>query len=257
MARSVEDLELGLDVLAGPDEWNRPAYRLELPPPRHQKLRDFRVAAWFHEDSAPINREVAALLEQAAKALASEGAQVDHEARPGFTFEKAIDCFNALIAAALAGEVPRDKIESAAAREGDDPVSVALRSRALRHRTWLGQNERRLQMRQRWHEFFRDFDAVLLPTMPTPAIRHDHSTPASARTIDVNGEKRSYFEQTLWVGLTGVAFLPATVVPVGLTSAGLPVGIQIAGPFLEDRTTLQLARHVEQVLGGFARPDGY
>jgi amidase len=257
LARTVEDLELGLDVLAGPDEWHRPGYRLELPPRRHESLRDFRVAAWFHEDAAPIDREVAALLEQAAKALAAGGARVDFEARPAFTFEKGIDCFARLLAAALAGEIPRQGIEAAAACVGDDPTSVALRQRALRHREWLGLNERRLQHRQRWHEFFKEWDAVLLPVLPTAAIPHDPSQPASERTIEVNGVHRPYFEQTLWAGLTGVVFLPATVIPVGLTADGLPVGIQIAGPFLEDRTTLALAGHLERILGGFQRPPGH
>ncbi|MBW2280746.1 MAG: amidase [Deltaproteobacteria bacterium] len=257
MARSVDDLELGLDILAGPDEWHRPAYRIDLPPARHESLDGFRVAAWFRESEAPIDDEVAALLEQAAKALAEGGARVDFEARPALTFEKAIDTFERLLAAALAGEIPRQGIESAAAVAGDDPVPRALRARALRHREWLSLNERRLQLRQRWHEFFKDHDAVLLPVLPTAAIPHDHSQPAAERTLEVNGQRRPYFDQTLWVGLTGVVFLPATVVPVGVTSEGLPVGIQIAGPFLEDRTTLALARHLERILGGFQRPPGY
>lgn len=257
MARTVEDLELGLDVLSGPDEWHRPAYRLELPPPRHETLGDFRIAAWFHEDQAPLDREVATLLEQAAKALAAAGARVNFEARPAIPFEKGLDTFGRLLAAALAGEIPRKQIEAVAAREGDDPTSVALRQRALRHREWLGLNERRLQQRQRWHEFFREWDAVLLPVLPTGAIPHDHSQPAAARTVEVNGERRPYFEQLVWMGLVGVAYLPASVVPVGITSEGLPVGIQIAGPFLEDRTTLALAGHLERLLGGFQRPPGF
>ena len=59
------------------------------------------------------------------------------------------------------------------------------------------------------------------------------------------------------MGLTGVVYLPSTVIPVGVTSEGLPVGVQIAGPFLEDRTTLALAGHLERILGGFTRPPGY
>ena len=51
-----------------------------------------------------------------------------------------------------------------------------------------------------------------------------------------------------------MAYLPATVVPIGLTRDGLPVGLQIAGPYLEDRTTLAIAREVERLLGGFQPP---
>jgi amidase len=59
-----------------------------------------------------------------------------------------------------------------------------------------------------------------------------------------------------WVALATVACLPATVVPVGRTPAGLPVGIQIVGPYLEDRTTLAVARRMEELLGGFVPAPG-
>ena len=47
MARTVTDLELGLSLLAGPNRWDSPAWRLELPPPRHHDLQGYRVAAWL------------------------------------------------------------------------------------------------------------------------------------------------------------------------------------------------------------------
>jgi amidase len=257
LARDVEDLELALDLLVGPDEWHSPAYRIELPPPRKRELSDYRIAAWFDEPSCPVDREVAALLEQAAKALAGTGARVDLDARPAFEFEKGVSNFQALLSAALAGGFSRDQLESLAAREGDDPVAVASRAAAIRHREWLSSNERRLQLRQRWHEFFQEWDAVLLPVLPTAAIPHDHSEPMALRTITVNGDSRPYADQMKWVGLVGAAYLPATVVPIGLTSDGLPVGVQIAGPFLEDRTTLDVGRGLYELMGGFRRPAGY
>jgi amidase len=60
-----------------------------------------------------------------------------------------------------------------------------------------------------------------------------------------------------WVGLATVAYLPSTVVPVGRTATGLPVGVQIVGPYLEDRTTLAVARCIEELLGGFVAPPGF
>ena len=141
------------------------------------------------------------------------------------------------------------------AAEGTTRLAYSEEDRAAR--AWLSANERRLQMRRKWHEFFKDWDAVLLPNLPTTAIPHDHSSPMGARRITVNGEQRPYGEQTLWVGLTGVAYLPATVIPAGTAADGLPVGLQIAGPFLEDRTTLDLGRRLSRRIGGFERPPGY
>ncbi|MAU50396.1 MAG: hypothetical protein CL499_04135 [Actinobacteria bacterium] len=59
-----------------------------------------------------------------------------------------------------------------------------------------------------------------------------------------------------WMGLTGVSWLPATVIPVGMID-GLPVGVQIAGPFLEDRTSLAVGRFLLKELGGFRKPEGF
>ncbi len=259
MARSVEDLELGLDILAGPDEWHAPGYRLELPPPRRERLADYRVAVWFEEASCPIDDAVRERLEAAVEALERAGATVDREARPDFTFDHATRVFGQLLGAAMCGGFGHDEIEELAVHgmHEDEEGSLAARWASQRHRAWLSANERRLQMRRKWHDFFRDRDAVLLPCLPTTAIPHDHSEPMGARRITVNGERRPYGEQTLWVGLTGVAYLPATVIPAGTAGDGLPVGLQIAGPFLEDRTTLDLARRLSERIGGFERPPGY
>jgi amidase len=48
-----------------------------------------------------------------------------------------------------------------------------------------------------------------------------------------------------------------TVAPGGRTTTGLPAGMQIVGPFLEDRTTIDFARRLADVAGGFEPPPGY
>jgi amidase len=89
-----------------------------------------------------------------------------------------------------------------------------------------------------------------------PAIPHDPSEPFADRVIPTNGGSRPYTDLFGWVALATHAYLPATVVPVGRTSAGLPVGLQIVGPYLEDRTTLTVGRCVTEVLGGYRPPPG-
>ena len=44
------------------------------------------------------------------------------------------------------------------------------------------------------------------------------------------------------------------MVPVGTNEKGLPIGVQVVGPFLEDLTTLDVARRIESKSGGFKRP---
>jgi len=82
MARAVEDLRLGLDVMAGPNRWELPGWRLSLPPARHQVLKEYRLAAWLDDPYCRVDPESLDLLETAAETLASAGAVVDREARP-------------------------------------------------------------------------------------------------------------------------------------------------------------------------------
>lgn len=78
-----------------------------------------------------------------------------------------------------------------------------------------------------------------------------------ARTIGVNGQTRPYLDQLAWAGVIETAYLPATIAPVGRTSNGLPVGIRIVGPYLEDCTTIDLARCLADIVSGFEAPPGY
>src|SRR5215831_17884476 len=91
----------------------------------------------------------------------------------------------------------------------------------------------------------REWDVVVCPSMPTPAFPHDH-TPEFARRI--------YGDQVAWAGVATLPGLPATAVPVELTDTGLPVGVQVVGPYLQDRTTLTFAALVEREFGGFVAP---
>ena len=49
-------------------------------------------------------------------------------------------------------------------------------------------------------------------------------------------------------------YLPATVVPVGINDDGLPIGVQIIGPYLEDRTTIDFGNKLSELIGGFNPP---
>jgi len=88
------------------------------------------------------------------------------------------------------------------------------------------------------------------------AFPHDHRGALAERSVVINGEPRSHVDCLAWTGLVGVAYLPSTVVPVGRTPAGLPVGVQVVGPYLEDRTALFVAARLAELTGGFEPPPG-
>ena len=112
-------------------------------------------------------------------------------------------------------------------------------------------------MRSRWAEWFTGHDLLLCPVMTVPAFPHDHSGDLPSRRVVVNGEERALADTIQWLGLVGVVGLPSAVVPVGRVAggpAGLPVGMQIVAPFLQDRRAVRAAELVDDVLGAFTHP---
>ena len=106
----------------------------------------------------------------------------------------------------------------------------------------------------KWAEFFETYDALLCPVTAVPAFPHDTDRRVPDRRISVNGEERPYMELLRWAGLATVSHLPASAAPTGRSKDGLPLGVQIVGPYQEDLTCLAAARLLEQSFGGFRAP---
>ena len=117
----------------------------------------------------------------------------------------------------------------------------------------LGQRE---LFRRAYREFFEEWDVLLAPVTLGPAFEHT-TAPWPQRTLDVNGQEVQYGLQMAYPAVATLTGQPATAFPAGLTRAGLPVGLQAIGPYLEDRTTVRFAALVAQEIGGFRAPPGY
>ncbi len=218
MARTVDDLELELGVLAGPDRWMSPAWRVELPPPRATDLASLRIGAWLDDPYCPVDTSTRRVLGELVVAIESAGGRVDTDARPGFTLDRADSIFRNLLFAALSGEHSREKIEHMAANTDDSPLGAVKRGAAMRHRDWLAWNERRLQLRERWREHFERFDVMLLPVQPRGAIEHDHSMPQWDRRVTIDGVDRPYLDLFGWTGPAGAGHgVPFPVTEVTVT----------------------------------------
>jgi amidase len=123
------------------------------------------------------------------------------------------------------------------------------------HREWLAFDAARLRLQQQWYELFRDYDSVIYPVAAVPAFPQDHSEPFDARQLDIDGKLTNYSDACfIWADPASTCGLPATAVPIERTPSDLPIGVQIIGPYLEDRTTIALAGLIEREFGGFVSP---
>ncbi|MCH2173996.1 amidase [Myxococcota bacterium] len=259
LARCTADLRLALDVLVAPPPGEEAAWRIELPEAQGRSLSDFRVAAWLDDPNCRVSSEVGDRLQHALDALAAAGARIDDRARPAIDTDRSSECYQLLLQSVMGAGMPPEAhqriAEAAASLDPNDRGLMAsiLRGTVLSHRDWLRTDETRLKMKAAWHEFFQSYDILLCPVMPTVAYPHDPRA-FTERAFEVDGRPQPFWSQLFWAGLTGVVYLPSTVVPVGAGASGLPVGMQVVANYLQDRTALAFAERVESVVGGFVAP---
>jgi amidase len=260
MARSAADLALELSVLAGPDElWDGIGYKLALPEPRHDRLADFRVLVIDTHPLCPTATGVSAAVDGLIESLAKAGCKIARTSRSMPDLERTTRNYCELLSAALSVDRPPDdraRTEAAAMALSPDDQSLTaafLRGSTMSHSAWAKTGYIRNGIRTRWQALFQEVDVIICPPMPTTAFPHDHS-PQRTRQLDIDGKKVPYSDQIVWAAIATLTGMPATVAPIGRDENGLPVGIQIIGGYLEDRTTIAFAGLIEREFSGFNPP---
>jgi amidase len=263
LARSAEDLALAMDLLAAPEPNEAPAWSIQLPAPRKGSLRDYRVAVLLDSPDCKVDTTVIEVLKRRIDELRAAGVTVDERARPAIDLSAAHALFIKLLRGATGALLDADAYAAIEKDAADYPKNDrSYRARVAHagmqsHREWFAGHEERHRIRDAWAAFFRDYDLLLCPVAATAAFPHDQEKPRHDRSLIVNNQLESYNDQLFWAGLATLPYLPATVAPAGLTTAGLPVGLQIIGPYLHDRTTIEFARLMGQATGGFVAPPRY
>jgi amidase len=265
MARSAADLALALDVVAGPDEERAGiGYRLALRPARHDDLKGFRVLVIDAHPLVPTGTAVRTALDRLSERLVRAGVKVAHTSPLLPDLANSARLYMRLLWSGQGANYPLglyDETRHAAEALAPDDRSLAaerVRGAVISHRDWIVADVARARLQQQWSALFREWDVVLCPPTPTPAIAHDHSSPQEARRIEIDGKGHPYLDTFLvWAELATSPGLPATVAPIDHSQTGLPIGVQIVGPYLEDRTTITFAELLAQEFGGFVPPPGY
>ena len=259
--RGARDIIPALEATVGPLNPDG-GFSYTLAPPRATVLKDFRVAVWADDPDCPIDKDVRRAIDDAVTALRSVGARVvEHPASIPVDIATSHELFLSLVMAAFSVDRSTISPRSGGAlalrslRHPRGDAGAALRGTIQSHRAWLLRDAARREIAARWVGFFKEFDVLLLPVTPTAAPGHhnkDHDR--FGRTIDVDGVARSYWDQTKWSALANIAGAPATTMPITTNAAGLPIGIQAMGPPGGDRTTVEFAALLTEVLGGYRIP---
>jgi amidase len=260
LARSASDLAAMLPIIAGPDGAAARGLSLKLPKPKQTRLKDFRVAVLITDPQSEVDQPLQDLIAKCAKFLDKRVKKISYEARPAFTTREAFDIYIALLRSATSRRQSEEELAANIEQvKGFDPADRSylanmLRAYVMPHRSWLIANERRHQMIRLWDDFFNDWDVLICPTAASAAFPHDHEGDRHTRMIDVNGKRVPTVDQLFWAGYSCGFDLPSTVAPIGLTSQGLPGGLQIVARHYEDLTAIRFAELLEKEYYSFVPP---
>ena len=262
LARSAEDLRQALDIMAGPAEREAAGWKLNLPEADFKNLKDLKIAVWANDEIAPVSHEIEERAMQVGETLAKLGATVSFDARPNFDPETGNINYQLLLQSVMSAAMPpeeKEKIQKIVDQlDPSDFSSDAVNARGvvISHADWISTNFKREKLKIAWKEFFEEWDILICPQMATPAFEHDHRN-YNERTIKVNNQEQSYFQQIFWAGMIVNAYLPSTVFPTGPSKDGLPIGLQAVSGAYQDYKTIEFTRLLAEEIGGFIAPPNY
>ena len=254
LARSADDLLAAMHILGGPADYTAKAWKWQMPAARHESLREFRVGYVIDDPYCRATPETKAALEKAIQAIEKAGAKLKPGWPAGFKIDELYQNYMFHLFAFLFAEMPpaeREGFLKQMSMEGHPVAGLAPFA------DWQAQNFRRLAFRAQWQAYFEEVDVFLSPVAFTTAFAHDHSEPQGKRTIATAQGPRPYMDMVKWIAVGTLTGCPATAAPVGRDGSGLPVGIQITGPFWEDATPITFAKLLAREVGGFQAPAGY
>jgi amidase len=227
MARDLDDLELALSIIAGPDGVDGDIPPVPLGTRRRRELAGLRLAVAPALPGMDVRKPLRDQVERIAAAASDAGAQVE-ERLPGIDWSAMNELFGALLFTITGIFDPASELPAERRTLGWYLTALAERDRFT----------------AAWEAFFDGFDALLLPPALSTAFAHE------ATGYDPEGQMLAF------ANLTGQ---PGLVAPAGFDADGLPVGVQLVGPRWAELTLLDIADALERgdVLPGFREPPNY
>jgi amidase len=244
MARSVADVRLLFEVLAGYDERDSVSAPVPIREPGFRSgAGDIRIGVMEQFYDVPVEPSIRQCVRDAASALAGLGFAVDEFHPAGL--ERAPNLWNFFFGTLLAQSM-RERI---AGREKEahwtytENLDLAKDSAPISARQVVESLAARDAMRRKLLGQMRRSPVLLTPVSSIPAFRHRE------RKFEVEGRRIGLFQAMMTVTTFNLLGLPALVVPFGMSEEGLPIGIQLVGQPWEEELLLEIGVRLEEARG--------
>ncbi len=241
ITRTVADACLYLDQVVGPSQRDPAA----LPHPGYSYLERLEepLPAGLRIGFAPdfgrvlVQSEVATAVEAGARVFAELGARLEAvtDGPPPMGEE-----WNALAGFGMAGRL-REVLPGKEDHIQRYLLTVMEAGRGMTPTLWAKINESRAAVRNWCADTFDRYDLLITPTLPYEAPPARGPMPS-----ETDGRPQDPFAAAAFTQPFNLGWQPAATVPVGLTGAGLPIGMQIVGPVHRDDLVLRAARAFER-----------
>ncbi|MGB7824312.1 MAG: amidase [Candidatus Sulfotelmatobacter sp.] len=248
MARTVADLKIIFEAMQGPDVGDTNAAPVPLRWPSEDETREVRVGYFEDDGRTPVTAETRATVRTAAEALRSAGFQVDLTRPEGLEEARQLWWKYFVVAGGMLIK-PMFK-----GRESD--LSPILRQflewsaaePALTAETLLDAWIRRDTLRAPFLAQMEQYPILLCPAAAIPAFRHGE------RSWQIGDKTVHYLDAWSYTEFFNLLGNPAAVVPVGSSSEGLPIGVQIVGQPWQEEQVLSVAAALEKECGAWRVP---
>ena len=243
MARTVGDLKLMLEVMAGPDDGDVVADPVPLQSISDDALRRVPIGYIEQDDKVPVTAETRAAVQAAVRALQEQGFRVVPHALSNLEEIRRIwGTFFVGGGSMLLGQMyaGQESLMSPILQEFMEGASEdgPLRGERLMM-DWLRRDQLRTQMMKE----MEDVQVLLTPVCSVPAFRHRE------RSWDVEGRRVNYLDAMSYTQWFNVLGNPCVVVPVGRSADGLPIGVQVVARPWQEHLALGVAERIEAAFG--------
>jgi Asp-tRNA(Asn)/Glu-tRNA(Gln) amidotransferase A subunit family amidase len=248
MARTVADLKVLFEVMQGPDVGDTCAAPVPLRWPSEEETRNLTIGYFEDDGRTPVTAETRAAVQTAAGCLLRAGFQVERFRPEGLEEARQLWWKYFVVAG---GMLLRPMFEG---RESDlspilkDFLQLSSSEPALTADTLLDAWIKRDLLRARFFAQMQRYPILLCPAAAIPAFRHRE------RSWQVDSKTVQYLDAWSYTEFFNVLGNPAAVVPIGHSSEGLPIGVQIVGRPWDEERVLAVAAALEKESGAWRIP---